>query len=74
MSTTVRELQLALLEMAVAIDEICRKYKIQYSLSSGTVLGAVRHGGFIPWDDDLDIMLVRGEYEHDIQITFSSNS
>lgn len=68
MSTTVRELQLALLEMAVAIDEICRKYKIQYSLSSGTILGAVRHGGFIPWDDDLDIMLVRGEYERFLQI------
>lgn len=63
MSVGVRDLQLALLEMLIQIDEICRKNNIKYSLSSGTVLGAVRHKGFIPWDDDLDLMFMRDEYE-----------
>ena len=63
MKTTVRDLQLTLLDMLIQIDEICTKNNIKYSLSSGTVLGAVRHGGFIPWDDDLDLMLMRDEYE-----------
>lgn len=68
MSTSVRELQMALLDMLVKIDELCKKYEINYSLSSGTVLGAVRHGGFIPWDDDLDLMFVREEYEKFLRI------
>lgn len=68
MPTSVRDLQLALLDMLVKINELCQKYEINYSLSSGTVLGAVRHGGFIPWDDDLDLMLVREEYEKFLQI------
>ena len=58
--TKVHEVNLKLLK---EIDRICRKYKIKYALDSGTLLGAVRHGGFIPWDDDVDVMFTRKNYE-----------
>lgn len=61
-SEELRNLQLIELEMLVEVDRICRKYNIEYSLDGGTLLGAVRHKGFIPWDDDADVILTRHEY------------
>ena len=60
---TLRRLQLAQLEIFKKIDEVCKKYEIKYSLYGGTLLGAVRHKGFIPWDDDLDIAMTRENYD-----------
>lgn len=58
-----RRLQLIELEMLLELDRICRENDIEYFLSAGTVLGAVRHKGFIPWDDDLDVRMFRSEYD-----------
>lgn len=58
-----RQLQLTELEMLVEVDRICKKCGIHYNIIAGTLLGAVRHGGFIPWDDDADVALLRPEYE-----------
>ena len=60
---TLRTLQLIELELLREVDRICRKCGIHYTVIAGTLLGAVRHGGFIPWDDDADVAMLRGEYE-----------
>ena len=62
------KLHKVLFEMLCDIKTICEKHKIKYMLSGGSVLGAVRHKGFIPWDDDIDVMLTRSNYEKLSQI------
>ena len=59
----VNELKKIQLDILKLIDEYCKKYNLRYFLAYGTLLGAVRHKGFIPWDDDIDIIMLREDYE-----------
>lgn len=61
-NSTLRKLQLCSLEILKEVDALCQRHNIKYYLCSGTLLGAVRHGGFIPWDDDLDIEMSYWDY------------
>lgn len=58
-----RRLQLLQVPMLKELDRVCRANNIVYSISNGSLLGAVRHKGFIPWDDDIDVSMLREEYE-----------
>ena len=57
------ELKAIQLEIIQAIHTFCEKHNIKYSLGYGSLLGAVRHGGYIPWDDDIDIIMPRSDYD-----------
>lgn len=58
-----KQVQTRLLEILKTIDKVCREHHLTYYLLAGTMLGAVRHGGFIPWDDDADIGMPRKDYD-----------
>ena len=57
------KIQEAAKEILKAFHDVCEKNQIKYSMAYGTLLGSVRHKGFIPWDDDIDVFMVRSEYE-----------
>lgn len=62
-----RKIQLADLKMMLIFDKLCKENDYQYWLDFGNLLGAVRHGGFIPWDDDVDLGMIRDDYEKFIE-------
>lgn len=65
---TLRDIQLLYVELLRFVDNVCKKHEINYWLDSGTLLGAVRHGGFIPWDDDVDLTMLRKDYNKLLEV------
>lgn len=70
---TIQEERNVIIEILDFVDKICKENNIKYCLAFGTLLGAVRHDGFIPWDDDIDIHLKRSDYEK-LKDIFKNNS
>ncbi len=68
MPNQLTEHQKVLLQILREFDRICRKYRIPYILFAGSAIGAVRHRGIIPWDDDIDVALLRPDYERFLEI------
>ena len=71
---SVRQVQEKILETMKYIDSLCRENGIVYYIMGGTALGAIRHGGFIPWDDDLDIFMTPDQYERFKSVFTEKNS
>jgi lipopolysaccharide cholinephosphotransferase len=69
----IKSVQKKILQIAKYVDGLCRIHNIQYFIMGGTALGAVRHGGFIPWDDDLDIFMTPDQYEKFKAVMLSDN-
>lgn len=70
----IEELKKIQLEILLHVDKFCKEHNIRYFLCAGTLLGAIRHKGYIPWDDDIDIMLFREDYNRLIDIFLESDN
>ena len=71
--TDLEHLQKVILIIVKDIDILCRKHQIKYFLLGGSAIGAVRHKGFIPWDDDIDVIVPRKDWNRFIEAMKKSN-
>jgi lipopolysaccharide cholinephosphotransferase len=68
-SVRIRDVQEIQIEMLAEFDRVCKRHDIPYQLFAGTLLGSVRHKGFIPWDDDIDVCMLRADYERFLNLS-----
>ena len=68
---SLRKFQLKLTSILIDFDKFCKKFNLEYAIVAGTLIGAYRHKGFIPWDDDIDVVMPRKDYEKLKEIDFS---
>ncbi len=66
---TIRKIQMSQYYMLKSFDKFCKKHDLNYTLDFGTILGAIRHKGFIPWDDDIDVAMLRSEYDRFLSLS-----
>ena len=64
----IKKVQNCVLEVFSEFDRICRKHNLSYSMEGGTLMGAVKYKGFVPWDDDVDVIMPRADYERFLEI------
>lgn len=69
LNVRIEEAQRVQLEILLEFDRLCKKHAIHYQLFSGTLIGAIRHKGFIPWDDDIDVCMLREEYKRFLAVS-----
>lgn len=69
---TIDEQKLVMLKMLVGLDTYCNEYNLRYFLDAGTLLGAVRHHGYIPWDDDVDVNMPRADLDRLVEIVYNN--
>ncbi len=67
-TSSLKAVQAISLDLLIQLDRVCKKNNIEYFLGYGTLLGAIRHRGFIPWDDDIDVLMFRDDYEKFISL------
>ena len=68
-TTERKKIWVVLLDLMMVFDDVCKKHNLTYFLEAGSLLGAIRHKGFIPWDDDVDVLMPRKDYQKFLRST-----